>query len=153
MIRLAEQKDFQALQDLLSEISQLHHELRPDLFKHASVKFDREGLEEFLRNPEQSIFVYERDGRVLGHLFLKFKVSENKVRHPKKSLYIEDLCVAKEARHQGIGHELLQFAEEFGRMHQAYNITLNVWYANQDAYVFYDKADYKPQQIQMEKIL
>lgn len=153
MIRLAERKDYQALQELLLEISQVHHELRPDLFKPASVKFEMEDLEELLKNSESPIFVYERDGRILGHLFLRFKVSENRVRHPKKSLYIEDLCVAKKARHQGIGQELLQFAEAFGRKHQAFNITLNVWHANQIAYRFYDKADFKPQQTQMEKIL
>lgn len=153
MIRLAERRDLSAIEKLLREISQVHHEIRPDLFKPASQKFSLEALVELLGNPQKPIFVYEEEGKVLGHLFLEFKVSDNSVRYPRKTLYIEDLCLAQEVRHQGIGQKLLQFAEKYGCEHGAYNVTLNVWHANQNAYHFYDKAGFTPQQIQMEKIL
>ncbi|VTS27901.1 GNAT family acetyltransferase [Streptococcus pseudoporcinus] len=112
-----------------------------------------EDLVELLGNPDKPIFVYEEDGKVLGHLFLEFKICDKNGRYPKTSLYIDDLCVAQESRHRGIGQKLLQFAESYGRSQGAYHLTLNVWYTNQGAYQFYDNAGFRPQQIQMEKML
>lgn len=153
MIRLAERKDLQALQGLLLEIAELHHDLRPDLFMPASSKFGQEDLEAMLGNPQKPIYVYEANGQVLGHLFLEWKQPNNGVRYPHKSLYIEDLCVAQAARHQGVGQALMAFAEDLARQQGAFNLTLNVWEANQSARAFYERADFKPQQTQMEKIL
>lgn len=128
-----------AIEALLREISQVHHEVRPDLFKPESLKFSLEDLVELLGNPDKPIFVYEEDGKVLGHLFLEFKICDKNGPYPKTSLYIDDLCVAQESRHRGIGQKLLQFAESYGR--------------SQGAYHFYDNAGFRPQQIQMEKML
>ncbi|VUC67722.1 GNAT family N-acetyltransferase [Streptococcus pseudoporcinus] len=153
MIPLVERKDLSAIEALLREISQVHHEVRPDLFKAESLKFSLEDLVELLGNPDKPIFVYEKDGKVRGHLFLEFKICDKNGRYPKKSLYIDDLCVAQESRHRGIGQKLLQFAESYGRSQGAYHLTLNVWYANQGAYQFYDNAGFRPQQIQIEKML
>ena len=47
-IRLAEKKDVSALIDLLKQVGQVHHEIRPDLFRSGAQKYDEAALEELL---------------------------------------------------------------------------------------------------------
>ena len=59
---------------------------------------------------------------------------------PFKSLFIDDLCVDKQARGQ---------AKELG----CYEVTLNVWTGNTSAEHFYEKMGMKTKERQMEYIL
>ncbi|XCY65766.1 GNAT family N-acetyltransferase [Streptococcus iniae] len=125
-----------------------------DLFRADGGKFDAKELELLLYNPNKPIYVYTDDhDKVLGHLFLQFKVSESPVRIPRKVLYVEDLCVNAHYRGQGIGRQLMAFAKDFAREKGCYQVTLNVWNANKEAYAFYERLGFVPQQTQMERNL
>lgn len=103
MIRLATRHDIPELLLLLEEIRRHHQTVRPDLFRADGGKFDAKELELLLYNPNKPIYVYTDDhDKVLGHLFLQFKVSESPVRIPRKVLYVEDLCVNAHYRGQGL---------------------------------------------------
>ena len=103
MIRLARAEDIPRLQELLGQILLVHHHARPDVFKSEGSKFTDVELEAVINDPNKPIFVYEaKDGRILGHLFLMIKeVSDNNgPLKAVKTLFIDDLCVDKEARGQ-----------------------------------------------------
>lgn len=154
MILLAEKSDIPEILELLKDICLVHHQVRPDIFKSGTGKFNQESLEAMLDQPGKPIYVYvDENGQVLGHLFLEYKIPDSSVRHANKSLYIEDLCTSKASRGKGIGKALMTFAEDLAREDGCYNLTLNVWNANQSAYDFYKKLDFKPQQTQMERII
>lgn len=154
MIRLATLTDIPELLALLEEIRQLHQEVRPDLFKADGGKFDAQELELLLYNPDKPVYVYtDRNDKAVAHLFLQFKRSSSPVRITRKSLYVEDLCVGKDHRGQGIGQALMQFANSLAKEKDCYSVTLNVWNANKEAYRFYQKLGFMPQQTQMESIL
>ncbi|PNY18902.1 GNAT family N-acetyltransferase [Streptococcus parauberis] len=154
MIRLAEKSDIPGILVLLKDICLIHHQVRPDIFKEGSGKFNRKSLEELLDQPDKPIYVYaDKNGQILGHLFLEFKIPDSPVRLPYKSLYVEDLCVSEASRAQGVGKALMSFAENLARENGCYNLTLNVWNANKSAYDFYLGLDFIPQQTQMERIL
>ncbi|MGT2716622.1 GNAT family N-acetyltransferase [Streptococcus respiraculi] len=153
MIRPATVADIPALNDLLQEILSVHHEVRPDLFKARGQKFSVLELEELLHNPCKPIFVYELEGQVVGHLFCELVEEEHAVLQKVKTLFIDDLCVKEALRGQSIGQQLYAYALEFAKEKGCYNVSLDVWNANQEALAFYQRLGMTPQKLRMERIL
>lgn len=156
MIRLAKSEDIPRLQELLEQILIVHHQARPDVFKSKGSKFTDAELEAVINDSKKPVFVYEDDeGRILGHLFLMIK-EETENDGPQKAvetLFIDDLCVDKEARGQKLGEKLYQFALDYAKELDCYNLTLHVWNDNADALRFYERLGMKPRYTEMETIL
>ena len=70
-----------------------------------------------------------------------------------ETLYIDDLCVDKDARGAHVGSALYEFVLDYARQQGYYNVTLNVWADNTGAVKFYEKLGLRVQKIGMEKIL
>ena len=68
MIRRAEKKDIGGLMALLRQVNAVHHNLRPDLFK-PNTKYDEQTLAVVLQDDSKPIFVFDDEGRILGHAF------------------------------------------------------------------------------------
>ncbi|MBF0580477.1 GNAT family N-acetyltransferase [Erysipelotrichaceae bacterium RD49] len=157
MIRQAKvsSKDIEKIHDLLSQVLNVHHNARPDLFKAGARKYTDEELIEILNDPQRPVFVYENeDGQILGYAFCVLQQHlNNNILTDIKTLYIDDLCVDQNARHQRIGHQLYEYVCNYAAKIGCYNVTLNVWADNTSALKFYESLDLKPQKVGMEKIL
>ena len=156
MIRLAKVEDIPRLQELLEQILIVHHQARPDVFKAKGSKFTDKELEAVIGDENKPVFVYEDEtGMILGHLYLMIKeVSENDgPQKPVKTLFIDDLCVEKNARGQKLGEKLYQFALDYAKEQGCYNVTLHVWNDNQGALRFYERLGMTPRYTEMETIL
>lgn len=156
MIRLAKEEDIPRLQELLGQILIVHHQVRPDIFKSEGSKFTDAELEVVINDLNRPIFVYEdENGCILGHLFMVIQdISENDgPQKTHKSLFIDDLCVEKEARGQKIGEKLYQFALDYAKEQGCYNVTLHVWNDNAGALRFYERLGMRPRYTEMETIL
>ncbi len=154
VIRRAEEKDIPVLDKLLLQVHDVHHQVRPDLFRDGTKKYTDEELRQILTNDFTPVFVAEKDGTVLGYAFCIHQqhVKDNNLTDIK-TLYIDDLCVDENARGQHIGHQLYDYVVDFARAHDYYNVTLNVWADNVNARKFYERLDLRVQKIGMEKIL
>ena len=153
-IRRAQVADIPALEKLLKEILLVHHQARPDLFRASGKKFSRQQLEALVPDDSKPIFVYEDEqGKILGHLFIIIENTEGKNSQPHKTLFIDDLCVAEDARGQRLGQELFDFARDYAKELGCYNLTLHVWNANEGALRFYKRQGLKEQFTSMEEIL
>lgn len=153
IIRKATQSDIPVLNELLQDILQVHHLARPDIFKSEGQKFSEEELRQLLDNPAKSVFVYEVDGQVVGHLFCELSTAKSDVLEPVKTLFIDDLCVASTARGQKIGEQLYDFALSYAKEQGCHNLTLDVWADNAGAVRFYERLGMKPQKFRMEQII
>lgn len=156
MIRLAKEEDIPRLQELLGQILIVHHQVRPDIFKSEGSKFTDAELEAVINDLNRPIFVYEdENGCILGHIFLIIQdISENNgPQKAHKSLFIDDLCVDKEARGQKIGEKLYQFALDYAKEQGCYNVTLHVWNDNAGALRFYERLGMRPRYTEMETII
>lgn len=156
MIRLAKEEDIPRLQELLGQILIVHHQVRPDIFKSEGSKFTDAELEAVINDLNRPIFVYEdENGCILGHIFMVIQdISENDgPQKTHKSLFIDDLCVDKEARGQKIGEKLYQFALDYAKEQGCYNVTLHVWNDNAGALRFYERLGMRPRYTEMETIL
>ena len=98
-IRMAKPEDIPGLTDLLLQVGEVHHKIRPDLFRAGAQKYDGKALTEILKDPNRPIFAAVEDGRLLGYCFCVLEITrDNPVLMDQKSLYIDDLCVDENAR-------------------------------------------------------
>lgn len=59
MIRRAIMSDIPRLLALLEQVLQVHHRVRPDIFKAQGTKFSQKELEELLSDDKRPVYVYE----------------------------------------------------------------------------------------------
>ncbi len=154
-IRRAVVRDLNRINDLLYQVAKIHSEGRPDIFKTATKKYSDEELIQIIKNNETPIFVATDDNDyVLGYAFcIHQAITDNLLLQDKKTLYIDDICVDKDARGKHIGQSLYEFVVTFAKDNGFNNITLNVWAFNEGAYRFYEKCVMTPLKITMEKAL
>ena len=152
-VRKAEKRDIQALMALLHQVNMVHYEIRPDLFKPHTTKYDEAELEAVLDDASKPIFVFD-DGRVKGHAFCQVsEVRDHRLLQDIKTLYIDDICVDASARGQHIGKALYEYVRYCARSIGCYNITLNVREGNDSALSFYKNMGMSVQKTGMESIL
>ena len=153
-IRPMEKRDLAAANRLLSQVLEVHHQGRPDLFKTGCKKYTDEELFVILEDESRPIFVAEEEGEVLGYAFCVFsEVKDNNILTDTKTLYIDDLCVDETARRGGVGKALYQYVRTYAKEQGCYNLTLNVWGCNHSAMGFYEAMGMTVQRTTMEQIL
>ncbi len=152
LIRKAEPRDLEAVNSLLRQVLKVHYDGRPDLFNERGKKYTDEELLGIFANPQTPVFVYEKDGAVLGYAFCALQHFSSGSLRPLTTLYIDDLCVDEHARGKHIGRALFEYVKAFARENGCYNITLHVWECNPGARSFYEKLGLTPQFTSMELI-
>ena len=150
----AEDRHIGGMIDLLQQVGEVHHQIRPDLFRSGAQKYDNAALEALLKDPDRPIFIAEDAGKVAGYAFcILQETKDDPVLCDRKVLYIDDLCVDEARRGQGIAGVLYRHVCAYARELGCQAVTLNVWCGNDGAMRFYEKCGMKPQKIGMEFIL
>lgn len=153
-IRFADIRDIPGMIELLKQVGEVHHRIRPDLFRSGAQKYDASALEELLKDPTRPIFVAVEAEKMLGYCFCAIQITEqNPVLLDRKTLYIDDLCVEETCRGKHVGKLLYEKACAYARQIGCHSITLNVWCGNDSAMRFYEKQGLKPRNIHMEALL
>lgn len=153
-IRIAETKDIPGIIALLLQVGEVHHRIRPDLFRAGAQKYDEAALAELLKDPCRPIFAAMDGDTMLGYCFCILEVTkDNPVLLDRKSLYIDDLCVDENCRGRHVGQALYDYAVNYARRIGCDSVTLNVWCGNDQAMAFYEKQGLKPRNIHMEYVL
>lgn len=151
VIRLAETKDIPGMLALLRQVGQVHHDIRPDIFRDRAQKYDENALQELLRDENKPIFVADDAGFVAGYCFCQLRsYAGDPVLSDRKELYIDDLCVDEARRGQGIAAKLYEHTTAYAKDIGCAFVTLNVWCGNDGAMRFYEKAGLTPRNITME---
>ncbi|WP_081686593.1 GNAT family N-acetyltransferase, partial [Leptotrichia sp. oral taxon 879] len=140
-IRLAQEKDIPKIENLLEQILLVHHEGRPDIFKANGKKYTAKELTEMLNDSNKPIFVAtDENDNVIGYIFCIFEQQTNhNILTDIKTLFIDDLCVDESTRGQNIGKKLYDFALDFAKKEDCYNLTLDAWAKNTGAVRFYER--------------
>ena len=153
-IRRAEPRDIPGMIALLYQVGDVHHDIRPDIFRENAIKYTPEQLEELLLDENSPIFIYDIDGCVAGYCFCQIRAyAGSTVLTDRTELYIDDLCVEVSRRGHHIGSALYDHAVAFAQEIGCQFLTLNVWCGNEGAMKFYEKAGLTPRNIHMEKKL
>lgn len=139
---------------LLRQVGEVHHRIRPDLFRAGAQKYSEADLSALLKDPSRPILIAEVDGQVAGYCFCILEEHQGEsVLCDRKVCYIDDLCVEETLRGRGIATALYERTCAFAQETGCQAVTLNVWCGNDSAMKFYEKCGMKPQKIGMEAIL
>ena len=153
-IRLANPNDIPGIIELLKQVGQVHHKIRPDLFRSGAQKYDEAELQELLKDQSRPIFVSTENGALLGYCFcILEEVKDNPVLQDAKTLYIDDLCVDEAIRGKHVGSRLYDHVCAYAKSLGCHSVTLNVWCGNDSAMAFYTSRGMKPRKIYMETSL
>ena len=153
-ISRAARTDADEILKLLSQVLQIHHNGRPDIFKTGATKYTRDELIEIISDDEKPVFVAKSGIRMLGYAFCIIKVTESdNILNDMKTLYIDDLCVDENERGSGVGRALYEHAKAYAKELGCYNLTLNVWECNEGAKSFYEAMGLIPRNTLMETVL
>ena len=150
-IRRAERRDIPGMIELLQQVGEVHHQIRPDIFRSGCLKYDEAALEALLKDETRPIFVAARGSFVAGYCFCVCKIFRHHETFADRSeFYIDDLCVDEGFRGQGIAKTLYTHVCDYAKNYDFDVITLNVWCGNDGAQRFYEKMGMTPRNITME---
>ncbi|MBP3673819.1 MAG: GNAT family N-acetyltransferase [Oscillospiraceae bacterium] len=150
-IRMAQVRDIPGMIELLKQVGEVHHVIRPDIFRSGALKYDEKALEELLKDENRPIFVAMNGDFVAGYCFCILKDYRGSgVQTDRTELYIDDLCVDENRRGQGVASALYRHVCGYAKGLGCAFITLNVWCGNDGAMKFYENAGLTPRHIMME---
>ncbi len=153
-IRFATEKDIPQMIDLLRQVGEVHHQIRPDLFRAGAQKYDETALKKLLADKTRPIIAGVINDTMVGYAFCILQELKNDpVLCDRKTLYIDDLCVDETVRGAGVAKAIYQGVLDYAREIHCDAVTLNVWCGNDRALRFYEKCGLKPQKIGMELAL
>lgn len=151
VIRKANSADIPELERLLGQVGQVHHNIRPDIFRDHAVKYNEGALATLLADERKPIYVAMEGKHMLGYCFCLREIIQNDTAlTDRKELYIDDLCVDEACRGKGVATALYRYVVEDAKAQGCDFITLNVWLGNDDAQAFYEKMGLRPRKIMME---
>ena len=150
-LRFAEATDIPQLLQQLQQVGQVHHQIRPDIFRPGAQKYDEASLLEILADPARPIFVAAEGDTVLGYCFCVLKDYRGSgVQTDRVELYIDDLCVDENCRGTGVATALYRHVTGYARRIGCVFLSLNVWCGNDRAMAFYEKMGLTPRSILLE---
>jgi len=148
-IRPAAKPDAPAIARLLAQITEVHHALRPDIFRESYQNPDACGDSDW--QDDAPVFVAATQHDVVGCLWcIMNRERDNALKLDRDWLIIDDICVDEKYRRRGIGKKLLDFACRFARDSGLDRIELNVYEANSGAVRFYENNGFTTQKRVME---
>lgn len=153
-IRFAEIRDIPGMIALLQQVGDVHHKIRPDIFRPGAQKYDETGLKAILADETKPIFVAVDGETVAGYCFCVLKDYRGSgVQTDRVEVYIDDLCVDENRRGGGVATALYRHVTDYAKGLGCAFISLNVWCGNEGAMKFYEKMGLTPRHIMLEMAL
>lgn len=141
-VRKVLKKDIKQIVSILEEVSKIHVQKRPDVFKDKqSNEIEKDFLKE-LKDKEKIIRVAVNGTKVEGIVIFKIKEVKDHINlKNSKILWIEELGVKQESRRKGIGKQLIIEAKKISKNCGCTRMELNCWECNEDAIKFYENQE------------
>ena len=153
-IRLACEGDIPGLIRLLYQVGDVHHQIRPDIFRPGAIKYTESELKQLLLDKNSPIFVLTEEENLLAYCFCQLREHRGStVMTDRKEVYIDDLCVDETCRGRGLAKALYRYVCLWAKDLGFDFVTLNVWQGNDSAYGFYESLGLTPRSTTMEQKL
>ena len=150
-IRSAVSADISGMIRLLYQVGDVHHVIRPDIFRAGALKYNEAALQTLLQDKTRPIFVAVEDNTLLGYCFCVIKDYRGSgVQTDRVEVYIDDLCVEETCRGQGVATALYRHVTAWAKEMGCGFLSLNVWCGNDSAMAFYKKMGLTPRHIMLE---
>lgn len=142
--KLAEAPTLETLFEALDE----HHRLAlPHIFRRPpAARREHSWLESRMAGPDSAILIAEGvDGQIIGLAVLVTRAIEaSTVRDARRFVEIDELVVAAEARHLGVGSRLIEAAKDWARARDIPDLEVCAWSFNVETIEFYKRVGFQP---------
>ncbi|MBQ7541027.1 MAG: GNAT family N-acetyltransferase [Clostridia bacterium] len=144
-VRPAKKKDLERVNALRTQLLELRGKGRPDFFQKPFGDEMREETRRMLFDKEGLLLVAETDDTVNGYVFASFvRESATILRDGRSFCKVEEICVDKACRGQGIGTLLIEALNREVIARGFPKLELNVWAFNSAACAFWTKQGFTP---------
>jgi len=144
-IRTAKSEDVSQLVALNMEVHDVHVEIEPLVFREISEEFLGRSILRSLNDENSTIIVAVDELTIIGYILLQRRVRPKfDLMHERKCVYIDQVCVLKKYRHQGVFKMLLTKAKELTREWGIKRLELDVWSNNVGAKSSFLKSGFVP---------
>lgn len=144
MVRFAEEKDLDRVNELRKQVNEIHVEGRPDVFKAGFGSEMRDFAKVIISGENSNIIVAERSGVICGMASVDYV---NKLETPfgnaRRFYHVQEIAVDVKYRRQGVAKELLEFMIADAKKRNLGKIELDVWEFNDSAIEFYQAAGFR----------
>ena len=153
-IRFAREDELEKVNVLRKQVNDLHVEGKPDVFKPGFTDELRDYIYDIWNNSEQGIIVAEENGEICGFAIINHIVKpENPFMYERNFLDIDEFCVDKDHRRQGVATALISFIRDFAKEKGYKRLELNMWEFNESALAFYESVGFETFRRYMEIML
>ena len=150
-IRFAKENELARVNELRKQVNDLHVEGKPEIFRAGFNDELRDFIYKIWKDPEQKIVVAELNGVVCGFAILHhIHRPENPFMRERDLMDVDEYCVDKEYRRQGIATKMISFIRNYTKEKGIKRLELNMWEFNQDALAFYEAVGFKTYRRYME---
>lgn len=151
MIRFAEEKDLDRINELRKQVNDIHVEGRPDMFKPGFGVELREFAKVILNGENSDIIVAERNGEICGMVCVDYvNKPETPFSHARNFYHVQEIAVDVNHRRKGVAKELLEFMVADAKKRGLSRIELDVWEFNELAIEFYQAVGFRQMRTWME---
>ena len=127
---------------------------KPEIFKAGFNKELQDHIYTIWKDPEQKIIVAESEGMICGFAVLHhIHKLETPFMQERDFIDIDEFCVDKKYRRQGIASEMIAFIKAYTKEQGINCMELNMWEFNEDALAFYEAVGFKTYRRYMEMML
>lgn len=144
MIRDLTISDFEIVESIVAKLHKIHVSNRPDFYIENEHPIKKKEYKAMLNSKDKINIAYLVDDKIVGVCLATIK---DKI---EKSIYIDDIFVLEEFRHQGIVTKLYKQIESIAKEIEAKRVDLTVWQFNKTALKFYESLGMKAQRIVLE---
>lgn len=148
VFRYAQMKDYEAVENIMMQVQDLHIKWRPDIYKKCDVVLS---YEEFLEAVgTETLLVAELENKVVGILLFVYRHIGSDKQVKRKILFIDAMAVDETYRGKGIGHQLFDTIKEIAKEKKVDGIELQVNARNIQAKAMYESYGFTEKSINME---
>lgn len=139
MIKELTTNDFEIVESIIAKLHKLHVENRPDFYIENEHPINKKEYKAMINNQDKINIAYLVDYKIAGVCLATIK---DRI---EKSIYIDDIFVLEEFRHQEIATKLYKQVESIAKDICAKRIDLTVWQFNTTALKFYESLGMETQ--------
>ena len=151
MVRFAQEKDLDRINELRKQVNDIHVEGRPDIFKAGFGAELRDHAQKLLYGENSDIIVAERDGIICGMACVDYvNKPETPFGNARCFYHVQEIAVDANHRRQGVAKELLEFMIADAKNRKLGKIELDVWEFNDSAIEFYQAVGFRQTRRWME---
>lgn len=110
MVRFAEEKDLDIINELRKQVNDIHVEGRPDVFKAGFGREIRDFAKVIINGENSDIIVAERSGVICGMVCVDYvNKPETPYSKARNFYHVQEIAVDVNHRRQGVAKDLLEF--------------------------------------------